>query len=115
MGTVTLASSSHIDAALLVESFLFKRKRPPHCGGPKIDKPNTLGAELAGFLSIALPSQRLFDSFLLARFQIEGMFLQILDDILLLDLAFETAKRAFQGFTLLHYHFSQKIYTSSRL
>lgn len=82
-------------------------------GGLKTHKPNTLGAELAGLLAIALPSQGLLDPLLLARFQVEGMFLEIFNDVLLLNLTLEAAKRAFQGFALLHDHFCQEICTSS--
>jgi hypothetical protein len=78
-----------------------------------MNKPNTLGAELAGLLSIALPGQRLFDPLLFARFQVEGMLLQIFNDVLLLNLALKAAKRALEGFALLNDDFSQEICTSS--
>lgn len=84
-----------------------KQKGPPHWGGPSNPKPNTLGAELAGFLAISLAGKSLLDALFLAGFQVEGVSFYFLDDILLLYFAFETAQRALQGFALLYDHFSQ--------
>ena len=53
------------------------------------------------FLSATFLSEGLFRTALVTRFQIIGMFLYILDDVFLLDLSFETAKRAFNRFALL--------------
>jgi hypothetical protein len=78
-----------------------------HCGGFEDLKPITLGAYLAGLLSVALPGQGLFYAFLLAGFQVEGVFLYVFDDVLLLYLTLETPQRAFQGLALLHDNFSQ--------
>src|SRR5262249_40220153 len=51
--------------------------------------------------------ERLLGATPIAWFQIEGMLLDILDDIFLLHLPLEPAKRAFDGFAILHFHFSQ--------
>ena len=66
---------------------------------------------LARFLAAALPSQRFFHPLLFARFQVEGVTLYFLDDVLLLHLPFEAAKRVFKGFALLNSYFGQKNYT----
>jgi hypothetical protein len=58
-------------------------------------------------LPTPLPGKRLFGSTLVARLQVEGVLLDILDDIFLLHFALETAKRAFDRFAVLHFHFSQ--------
>src|SRR5439155_22270358 len=49
----------------------------------------------AHFLPQALARQGLFDPLFFAGFQIVGMFLDILDNVFLLNLALETAKGAF--------------------
>jgi len=46
-----------------------------------------------GLLASPLAGQRCFYSSLLSRFQVEGMLLDFLDDILLLDFAFEATQR----------------------
>ena len=48
--------------------------------------------DFSDFFTTTLPGQRLLDSFLLARFQIEGMFLHFFDDVLLLDFTLEPAE-----------------------
>jgi len=58
-------------------------------------------------LARSLARQRLLGAAPVAWFQIEGMLLDILDDIFLLDLPLEPAKRAFDGLAILHFHFSQ--------
>ena len=45
--------------------------------------------------------ERLLRAPLVARFQVEGVLLDVLDDVFLLDLALEAAQRAFDRFTLL--------------
>ena len=55
----------------------------------------------------AFPRQRLLGAAAISRFQVEGMLLDILDDIFLLHLPLEPAKRALDGFAILHFHFSQ--------
>jgi hypothetical protein len=42
--------------------------------------------------------QRLLDTFLFARLEVERMFLNILNYVFLLNLAFEAPKGAFEGF-----------------
>ena len=58
-------------------------------------------------LARTLPRERLFGAAPVARLQIEGMLLDILDDIFLLHLPLEAAKRAFDRLAFLHFHFSQ--------
>ena len=68
-------------------------------------------APLFDFTTLLLPSplarQCLFGTPAIARLQIEGMLLDILDDIFLLNLALEPAKRAFDRFAFLNLDFSQ--------
>ena len=66
---------------------------------------------LTSFLSAPLASQRLFHSLLLARFQVKGVSLNLLDDVLLLNLAFKAAQRVLEGLTLLNSDFRQTLYT----
>ena len=66
----------------------------------------------ATFLPVSFASQRLLDSELLARFQIEGVSLDLLNNVLLLDFPFETAKGVLQRFALLKLNFCQTKYTS---
>jgi hypothetical protein len=65
---------------------------------------NSIGRHLVGvgllrfateLLSIPLPRERLLGSSLVAGFQVEGMFLDVLDDVFLLNLPLETAEGAF--------------------
>src|SRR5689334_2747975 len=63
------------------------------------------------FLPIALSRQRLLRSPLVARFQIERMFLDVLDDVFLLYLALEPAQGAFDRLALLDLHFSHGTHT----
>ncbi len=57
---------------------------------------------LAYLLAIALASERFFDTLLLAGFQIEGMTLDLFDDVLGLHLALEAAQGIFKRFTFLY-------------
>jgi len=63
---------------------------------------------MSAFLAVALARQRCLGAFLLAWFQVEGVALDLLDDVLLLDLALEAAKRALHGFTILDVYFGQR-------
>lgn len=55
----------------------------------------------AHFLSATFSREGLFRTALVTRFQIIGVFLYVLDNVFLLDLSFETAKRAFNRLALL--------------
>jgi len=66
---------------------------------------------LAGFLARPFPGQRGFDALLLARLQIEGVSLDLFDDVLLLHFALEAAKSVLEGFALLQPNFGQTRYT----
>jgi hypothetical protein len=66
---------------------------------------------LVGFATLLLPRtlsrERLLGAAPIARLQIERMLLDILDDIFLLNLPLETAKRAFNRLAFLYFHFCQ--------
>jgi hypothetical protein len=76
---------------------------------------NSIGRYLVGvglfrfapeLLAIPLPGKRLLGSSLVARFQIEGMLLDIFDDVFLLNLPLEPAESALNGLALLNLDFS---------
>ena len=58
-------------------------------------------------LAAPLSGERLLRPTLVTRLQIEGVLLDILDDVLLLHLAFESAQRTFNRFTILNSNFRQ--------
>ena len=62
---------------------------------------------LARFLSSTFASQRGLDALFLAGLQVEGVALDLLDNVFLLHLAFEAAKSVLEGFTLLKSYLSQ--------
>ena len=75
------------------------------------DGPDSLILFLTCLLAAALASQRFLDTLFLARLQVEGMTLDLLNDVFLLHLALETAESILEGFTLLESYFSQPNYT----
>ncbi len=54
------------------------------------------------FFPASLTRQRLLGAFFFSGFQIEGVFLDFLDDVFLLDFSFETPQRIFDRFTILN-------------
>jgi len=60
------------------------------------------------FLAEALSSQRCLSALLLARLQVEGVPLNVLDDVLLKDFSLEALERAFQALAFVHVNFSQR-------
>ena len=62
---------------------------------------------LANFLASAFTSQRSFYTFFLARFEVKGVALDLLDNVLLLHFALEAAQSVLEGFTLLQPNFRQ--------
>lgn len=66
---------------------------------------------LACLFAAALSSQRFFHPLFFTRFQIEGVTFHFFNDVLLLYLPFEAAKRVLKGFALLNSYFRQKNYT----
>src|SRR4030095_3690797 len=62
-------------------------------------------------LTIPLPRECLFGSPLVAGFQVEGVLLDVLDDVFLLDLPLERAEGACDRFALLDFDFSHATYT----
>jgi len=89
--------------------------RHPEAGGyvpPKsLAKAELLRRLLPCLLAEPLPGQSLFYPTLLARLQIEGMPLDFLDDVFLLNLALEPAKRIFQRLAFLKPYLSQTAHT----
>ena len=67
----------------------------------------------ANLFSASLPGQCLLDPFLFARFQVERVFLDFLDDVFLLNLAFEPPQGVFNGFSVLNPYFSQSVHPHS--
>ena len=61
------------------------------------------------FFATTLPCQSFLDTFFLARLQVKGVALNLLDDVFLLHLALETPQGIFQRFTLLDDDFSHFI------
>ena len=57
--------------------------------------------------TVAFARQRFLGALLLARFQVERMPLDFLDDVFSLHLALKTPERALQGFSILDVYFSQ--------
>jgi hypothetical protein len=64
------------------------------------------------FLARSFTSQSRFHPLFLARFQVEGVSLDLLDDVFLLYLALEPAQRVLERFAFLYANFSQKNSTS---
>jgi len=69
--------------------------------------PYSLVLLFASFLAAAFARQRFLDTLLFARLQVEGVTLNLLDDVFLLHFALEPAQGIFEGFTLLNSYFSQ--------
>src|SRR6187401_2413460 len=65
----------------------------------------------AHLLAIALPGERLLCSTLVTRLQVEGVLLDVLDDVFLLHLALETPQRAFDRLTFLQFHLGHLVVT----
>ena len=79
-------------------------------GGFRIGLFKQLGSNDAHFFPQTLASQGLFDSFLFAGLQVERVFLDIFDNVFLLNLAFKAPQCAFEGFTLIQNYFRQSIH-----
>src|SRR5207249_3121196 len=60
-------------------------------------------------LARAFTRERLLGAAAIPGLQVEGMLLDILDDIFLLHLPLGPAKRALDGLAILHFHFSQAL------
>jgi hypothetical protein len=74
-----------------------------------IAQPDALFNFPAAFLPVSFASQCLLDPQFLARLQIEGMALDLFDDVFLLHFPFEATKGVFQGFTFLESDFCQNL------
>ncbi len=61
----------------------------------------------ADLLAIALARKRFFHALFLARFQVEGMTLDLFDDVFGLNFALETAQSVLERFTLLNSNLCQ--------
>jgi len=75
---------------------------------PKANGPFSSVLFLARFLAAAFASQRFFDSLPLAGFQVKGVTLYFLDDVLGLHLPFKPPQRVLEGFTLLKSNLRQR-------
>jgi hypothetical protein len=75
------------------------------------DGPNDSICFLTRFLTAALTCQRFFHPLLLTWLQVKGVTFHFLDDVLLLYLSLEAAKRILEGLSLLKSNFSQTDYT----
>ena len=63
------------------------------------------------FFPAALPRQSFFYALLLAGLKVEGVTLNLLDDVFRLHLTLKTAERVLKGLALLNSNFSQTNYT----
>jgi hypothetical protein len=71
-----------------------EHQHPSACVHPHLSEAGSV-LFVSGLLSAAFASQRLLDPSLFSRFQVEGMFLDLLDDVFLLNLSLEPTKRVF--------------------
>lgn len=78
---------------------------------PEYDGPDDSILLFARFLTAALTCERFFDPLLLSRLQVKRVTFHFFDDVLLLYLPLEAAKRIFEGLALLQSDFSQTDYT----
>jgi hypothetical protein len=62
-------------------------------------------------LPIPFPRERLFGSAFVSGFQIEGVLLDVLDDVFLLYFSLEPAESALNRLALLDFHFSHATHT----
>jgi hypothetical protein len=69
---------------------------------------------LANLLTSALASQRGFHTFLFTGLQVKGVAFDLFDNVFLLHLALETAKRILEGFSLLQSNFRQQTHPQTR-
>src|SRR5437667_2289862 len=74
-------------------------------------QPSTLLQLPAELLPIPLARQRLLRTSLVARLQIKGMLLDVLDDVFLLDLPLEPSESALDRLPLLNLYFSHENHT----
>jgi hypothetical protein len=65
------------------------------------------------FLTVTLAGQSRLDAFLLSRLQVEGVTLDVLDDLFLQDLALKALERALQTLAFVNVNFSQRELTSA--
>jgi hypothetical protein len=84
-------------------------------GGPDLSRaapgrsgpPTALVLFFARFLASTFASESSLDTLLLAGLQVEGVALDLLDNVFLLHLTLETAQCVLEGFTLLKPYFCQ--------
>ena len=85
----------------------------PRWGPDRAGPPREEGPLLASILFLAcllactLTSKRCFYALFLARFQVKGVALYLLDNVFLLYLSLEAAQCVLEGFTLLKANFCQ--------
>ncbi len=64
------------------------------------------------FLAVTLASERFFDALFLTGLQIEGVTLDLFDDVFSLNFTFEAAQGVLERFTFLNANLCQGKYTS---
>jgi hypothetical protein len=90
-----------------VETRIHKGWKHVYPAAPRLRLDSSLARDAAHFFSQPFACERLLDSFLFARLEIERVLLDILNDVFLLNLAFETAKSAFEGLAFVQNNFRQ--------
>ena len=86
------------------------------CGADRVEAcPPVLFDFPARLFPVPLTGQGTLDPLFLSRLQVEGVSLDLLDDVLLLDLSFEAPKSVFERFAILQFYFSQtKLHLQTR-
>ncbi len=77
-------------------------------GRPGEGRPLKLVLFLTRFFTATFTCKRFLHTLLFTWFQVEGMTLDLLDDVFLLNFAFETPQSIFEGLALLQSNFSQR-------
>ncbi|MEY2413893.1 MAG: hypothetical protein QOD84_2499 [Acidobacteriaceae bacterium] len=77
-------------------------------GRPGEGRPFKLVLFFTRFFTATFTCKRFLHTLLFPWFQIEGMTLDLLDDVFLLNFAFEAAQSVFEGLALLQSNFSQR-------
>lgn len=81
-----------------------EKNRPTRC----VRRPYPLILFFSCFLAASFARQRFLHSLLLAGLQVEGVSLNLLDNVFLLHLTFKAAQRILEGLSLLNSHFGQR-------
>jgi hypothetical protein len=74
-----------------------------------VDHADALLRLAPNLLAASLPGKRLLSPAFVTRFQIEGMLLDVLDDVFLLHLTLEASERTLDGLAFLDLYFSHAL------